>query len=636
VFVAFLQVQYTADGEIIYAVGAVVVSYSPNTHRQRFFLSHTDDVISLAVSPDGHHVATGQLGRNPRVYIYDTTTLTTVSLLRGRFKKGICQLAFSGDGSLLACVGLDDEATLIIYRWQEEVVVSMGKVGKAKVLSLAFSLDGSVVAVGSAAGMTFHWLTGGQRYLRRRKGVMGKRCKIQPALSCCYLSTGQCISGMVDGSLYFWDEAICKGSIQAHNGPVYSLVAVGPTLVTGGGEGVVKLWEEGMKSSEVGKLPAAVKSISASSGRSLVIATHTGQIYEVSSLGSLPKLLLDSHEKGQVHTVATHPKTLEFVTGGEDRALCVWDGHERKLMHKVVMEAPITAASYSPDGSLIAIGYGSAGKAGETESESSGMVLVLNANTLEVVCKDTRAAGTIRVLQFSRDGNLLAAGSNDRSIYLYEVTAGFKRVYSYRCTCKGHGGAVLHLDFSGDGRHLQSNSSNYELLYWLTSSGKQLPHGAIELKDEKWATRTCPLGWSVQGLWPEVQDEIVVTSCERSSGGSLLASTDDFGRVRLMTYPSNKLGSQAMVSKGHSPSITTCRWTVDDILLITCGGQDRGVFQWVLADDDDSSNNGSGGTPPPSVESGGGGSSTSMPQQSPVAPITVNLGAGSPTKVPRE
>ena len=44
---------------------------APDRHAQRFFRHHDDDVVSLAVHPDGRHVATGQCGRNPAVLVWD-------------------------------------------------------------------------------------------------------------------------------------------------------------------------------------------------------------------------------------------------------------------------------------------------------------------------------------------------------------------------------------------------------------------------------------------------------------------------------------------------------------------------------------------------------------------------------------
>lgn len=53
------------------------------------------------------------------------------------------------------------------------------------------------------------------------------------------------------------------------------------------------------------------------------------------------------------------------------------------------------------------------------------------------------------------------------------------------------------MDFSKDGANLHSNCGAYELLFWDCGTGKQLPGGATQFKDEDWATWTATLGWPV-------------------------------------------------------------------------------------------------------------------------------------------
>lgn len=57
------------------------------------------------------------------------------------------------------------------------------------------------------------------------------------------------------------------------------------------------------------------------------------------------------------------------------------------------------------------------------------------------------------------------------------------------------------IDWSADSKYLQSNCGAYELLFWKAETGEQHKH-PHELRDVKWATFTCILGWPVQGIWP--------------------------------------------------------------------------------------------------------------------------------------
>jgi echinoderm microtubule-associated protein-like 6 len=577
------RIRYTLGGHVVYTVGSVGVVYDPSTHSQRHFLRHTDDVISLTATDDGRFIATGQLGRVPRVYVWDGETAQALALLRGRLSRGVSELCFSRSGDLLACVGLDDEHTIAVYDWRNEALVCLGKAGRAKVLCLAFSPDGTTLAVGSVNEVNFHRLRPGVRYLHRRRGVWGKRYRFQPALCIRYLDSGMCVTGMLDGSLYFWEGMAAKALIQAHTGPVYSLECMGLSIVTGGADGAIKLWKEGFVAIELAQLSSAIKGLHVSAGRALVASTRDGHIYELnSSLGASPRLLVAGHSRGEIFGLATHPQCHDFATCGLDRTLRLWDGRTRRPLRHKVMDVSVSAVAFHPDGSMIAVGYGTPPRPGETEAEANGTVVVLNSLTLEVISKDCRAEGWIRAMRFSPDGTLLAAASNDRSTYIYEVTTGFKKVYNYKCTCKGHGKFVAHLDFSDDGRYLQTASGAYELYYWSTATGKQLVHGAVELKDTKWATWTSPMGWPVQGLWPEAPDGIEVTSADRSPSQAVLAATDDRGRIRLYAYPCLDPDAQHNLYGGHSPLITNCRWSHDEMFLLTTGGIEKSVFQWAV------------------------------------------------------
>lgn len=89
---------------------------------------------------------------------------------------------------------------------------------------------------------------------------------------------------------------------------------------------------------------------------------------------------------------------------------------------------------------------------------------------------------------------MLVLGSHDTYIYMYTVSNGD---YQKKTAVKKHSSYITHIDFSKDGANLHSNCGAYELLFWDCGSGKQLPGGATQFKDEDWATWTATLGWPV-------------------------------------------------------------------------------------------------------------------------------------------
>lgn len=45
------------------------------------------------------------------------------------------------------------------------------------------------------------------------------------------------------------------------------------------------------------------------------------------------------------------------------------------------------------------------------------------------------------------------------------------------------------------------------------------------------------LTFNTLGIWPEGADGTDVNHCERSHDGRLMATADDFGKVKLYSYP---------------------------------------------------------------------------------------------------
>ena len=131
------------------------------------------------------------------------------------------------------------------------------------------------------------------------------------------------------------------------------------------------------------------------------------------------------------------------------------------------------------------------------------------------------------------------------------------------------------------GSKLQSHCGAHELLYWDTKTRKQVKSSS-SMKDEEWDTQTCIYGWPVRGLWPEGADGTDINACARSLTGEreLVATADDFGKVKLFRYPCIVPQADCKPYSGHSSHVTNIGFTYDDGLVLSAGGEDRAVFQW--------------------------------------------------------
>jgi microtubule-associated protein-like 1/2 len=158
---------------------------------------------------------------------------------------------------------------------------------------------------------------------------------------------------------------------------------------------------------------------------------------------------------------------------------------------------------------------------------------------------------------------------------------------------EGHSSFINHIDWSKDSTKLQSNCGAHELLYWKLYKSisddprtqRFAPHqekSSSRMKDEEWDTQTSIYGWSVRGIWPEGADGTDINACARNHTGErdLVATSDDFGTVKLFRYPCIVPNADCKPYSGHSSHVTNVGFSVGDKWLVSTGGEDRGVFQW--------------------------------------------------------
>ena len=215
---------------------------------------------------------------------------------------------------------------------------------------------------------------------------------------------------------------------------------------------------------------------------------------------------------GPIYGACAHPTMpSRFATAGEDRLLCVWDGHAQVCSNYLPTLA--RSCAYTPDGNCIAVGC------------ANGAVLVyrfqkarprsgVHASLIFFkVVQDCVEA--IDDLKYSPDGKYLAVGSHDNfvDVYLVQKTSRFgtrkkdegkENAYVHVSRCRGHTSYITHLDWSVDSRVIQSNCGAYEIIYWDAASGTPILSSTDTVEaDTDWSTWTCVLGFPVMGVWPE-------------------------------------------------------------------------------------------------------------------------------------
>ena len=89
------------------------------------------------------------------------------------------------------------------------------------------------------------------------------------------------------------------------------------------------------------------------------------------------------------------------------------------------------------------------------------------------------------------------------------------------------------------------------------------------------------------GIWGDNMDGTDINAVHRSKRGGHLVAADDSGQVRLLNYPCVIDKAPAKLYGGHCSHVPNVRWLAGDKQVVSVGGHDRTLFQWVVEGDDD-------------------------------------------------
>lgn len=579
------SVFYLHNGDISYPAASLGVIYSKQGGGvQRFFTDHSDQVVCLCLHPDKKLLATAQMGREPKIIIWDSETMEAVQTLAGYHKRGVVALRFSRDGDSLVSAGLDDEHSIAVYDWKNGIVSVHCSGGESKVMDVDFRPDGLGLVQCGVNHVKFHELRG--RNVVTRSAILGKKGKLQIFYSIAWAGTRSVVS-TADGHLYAFDGRTLHQSVKGHEGAVLCLYSCGEGLVSGGKDGFVRLWTPGLEMKaqfEVTQGLHSIRSVCWNPEENRIVAANRAcEIVEISAAdgtdlnNGVP--LVQGHYKHELWGLAMHPTKPEYCTVGDDQTVRVWDVATHKVLRSMKLDTMARAVTYSPDGNKIAVGLGA--RVGKGRQKKDGAFVVLNEKDLAMVHEGRNSKQWITDIKFSPDGATLALGSYDNSVYLYDIGGG----YAVKGVFEGHNSFITHLDISADGQFVQTNCGAYELKYCDANSGTDIP-AVSTLKDVQWSSWTCPLGWPVKGIHP-TNSRTEFHAVHRSSSGQLLLSADEYGRVDLYKYPCIDSIAGRKTYRGHSGDVRNARFTCDDAYAITVGGSDRCIMQWRLDLGDD-------------------------------------------------
>ena len=279
-------------------------------------------------------------------------------------------------------------------------------------------------------------------------------------------------TGTASGELYVWEGNMLVSVLAlSDKGPLAALVPRDDGILCGTYEGdvhFVQLQDSGEFVSEdmaatslalstPGKAHGLNALALAGDGSFYVAGTRTNCVVVMESAAGAAGESEAAVEApyDEVWGLSQHPTDDAFAIVAYDRLLRIYDVGSRRQAYSTVLPAAARCVSWAPDGMFIAVGM------------VEGRVVVLSAETWEVVWAAQDRREVINAVTYSPDGQTLAVGSGDNYIDLYQATKNYKRY----AVCTGHSSFVTHIDFSQDSAVLQTNSGDYEMLYWERKTG---------------------------------------------------------------------------------------------------------------------------------------------------------------------
>jgi WD40 repeat protein/transcriptional regulator with XRE-family HTH domain len=486
-------------------------------------------------------------------------------------------LAYSPDGTTLAigCANGAVKLWQVGTTFEGQILECLGHTNL--IATVAFSPDGSILASGSADGTIRLWEPQSGLSL----AVLGKdNSPISGIMRAVAFSPDGkwLVTGGDDQTFYLWQVSNTQlvASVAAEQGWIMALAFSpdGKWLASGGFDGTIKLWEmnaflEEIKQSnfqnEINVKPAAVLKNHAKwvTSSSLVFSPDNNLLASGSADGTVQVWTTVKQAFRLEHSLSNHNGIVLAVTFSPNGKFLASSGGDGIINVYRVEDMSIHKSLSSGNRTVEALAF-HPGSEGETFVSSSAEISNLklwSLKSFEILDIIRGYNNLIYSVGVSPVGKYLGVAGVDNNLLLWELTESLPQPHpTGPVALKGHSGFVVAVDYSADGKTIAGGSSDNTIKLWNLANRKCWRTLSGHRK-----TVTAVLFNSDKQLLISGDEEGIIKVWSLITGKPLDSNSTHQGRIRKLVFSPN---GQFLASGGDDGFIYL--WKVDPKETIIC------------------------------------------------------------------
>ena len=285
-------------------------------------------VNSVALSPDGRTLATGD--SNGNAYLWSADTGRQIAVLHGSGAR-VFAVAFSSDGTMVA-TGFGNGSASLWNAATGQLIHTIADPGGKAVNSLTFSPDGKTLATGDENGSAYFWhFTGGGHAITLARTAADPTGAGIWAVA--FSPDGKTLAtGDYHGSTYLWDVAATGNPTATFIVPGQQDVTAvafsrdGKTLATGNSDGTAYMWSLATRTNMVLSEPGTVWAVAFNQSGLLAVGDMDGSTYLYDPATGDKKATLTDPASGSqgVGAVAFSPGGTMLAAGDTNGTTYLW------------------------------------------------------------------------------------------------------------------------------------------------------------------------------------------------------------------------------------------------------------------------------------------------------------------------